>query len=73
MGFIGNDHDVAPLGKQRIGIAFVLREELLDGGEDDPAGGHLEQFAQVSSAFGLHRGLAQDLPVGGKGGKELVV
>ena len=37
VGFVGNDDDVAALGKRRVGIALLLGEELLDGGEHHAA------------------------------------
>ena len=73
MGFVGNDHDVTALGKRRVGIALLLGEELLDGGEHHTSRVNRELGAQIRPACHLHRGLAQQLPAAGEGAKELVV
>ena len=57
----------------RVGIAYLLGEELLDGGEDHAAGIHRELAAQVGAALRLHRRLAQKVLAARKGAKELVV
>ena len=73
MGLIGNDDDVAALGKRRVGIALLLGEELLDGGEHHTSRVNRELGAQIRPACRLHRGLAQQLPAAGEGAKKLVV
>ena len=37
---VGDHHDVAPLGERRVPVALLLREELVDGGEDHAARRH---------------------------------
>ncbi|OPZ80548.1 MAG: hypothetical protein BWY76_03326 [bacterium ADurb.Bin429] len=71
--FVGNDHDVAPVGELREGIAFLFRHELLNGGEDDAAGGDIQQVAQVRAALRLYRCLPQQRLTAAEGAKELVV
>ena len=73
VGFVGNDHDVAALGERRVGVALLLGEELLNGGEDHTARFDRELDAQIRSACRLYRRLAQQLPAAGEGAKELVV
>ena len=48
---VGDDDDVAPVGEHRMAVALLLGEELLDGGEDHAAGGHLQLLAQVGAAL----------------------
>ena len=73
MGLIGNDHDVAALGERRVAIALFFGEELLDGGEHHASGSHREPVAQVGSALGLRRRLAQEVPATGEGAEKLVI
>jgi hypothetical protein len=37
VGLIGDDHDVLAVRENRVTVALLLREELLDGREDHPA------------------------------------
>ena len=71
--FVGDDHDVAPLGKRRVPVTLLLGQELLDGGKYHPARGHRQQLAQVGPALGLQRRLAQQLLAAGERPEELVV
>src|SRR5690606_34515061 len=73
VSLVGDDYDVAPFGKQRVAIAFVVGKELLDGGENHAAGGHLQQFTQMGAAFRLHWCLPQKLPIRGESTEKLVV
>ena len=73
VGLIGDDHDVAPLGQGGEGIAPLLGEELLDGGEDHASGGHRQLLPKVGPALGLRRRLAQQVLAAGEGSEELVV
>jgi len=52
---------------------LLLRQELLDGGEDDAARGDLQLEAQVLPALRLHRLLTQQLMAGREGAEQLVV
>ena len=54
-------------------VALVVRKELLDRGEHDPARFHPESGAQVGPAGGLHRRLAQQVGAAREGAEELVV
>ena len=38
VGFVGDDDDVPAVGQERMGISFLIREELLDGGEHHAPG-----------------------------------
>ena len=60
-------------GEQRVAVALLLREELLDGGEDDAAHIDGELRAQVRPACGLHRRLAQQILAPREGAEKLVV
>ncbi len=73
VGLIGNDDDVAALGKRRVGIALLLGEELLDGGEHHTSRVNRELGAQIRPAYRLCRGLAQQILASGEGAKELVI
>ena len=53
VGFVGDNDDVFPFGEGFVDIAF-FRLELLDGGEDDAAGGDFEQGFEVVAAGGLN-------------------
>ena len=70
---VGDDDDVAPVGQERVPVAFLFGEEFLDGGEYHAPGCDIQLVAQVSPVFGLHRRLAQQFGAAGKGAKELVV
>ena len=70
---VGDHDDVAPLGEERMPVALVVRKELLDRGEHDPARFHPESGAQVGPAGGLHRRLAQQVGAAREGAEELVV
>ena len=73
MRLVGDDDDVAAAGEHRVAIPLVLREKLLDGGEDDAA--HLDGKlgAQVRPAGGLHRRLAQQILAPREGAEKLFV
>ena len=73
VGLVGDDHDIPPLRQQRKLVPPLLWEELLDGGEDDPARGHLEQFLEMRPVPGLDGLLPQDLLAPGEDPEELVV
>ena len=73
VGFIGDDHDVAPLGQDRVGVPFLIGEELLDGGEHHPARFHRQFAAQVGPACGLAGGLAEQVLATGEDAEQLVV
>ena len=53
MRFVGDDHDVAPVGEHLVAVAVGTRAELLDGGEDDPAGGTRQQRPQMGAGLGF--------------------
>ena len=62
VGFVGDDDDVVALGQDREAVLVLAGHELLDGGEDDAAGGTVAQLvAQVLPGIGLHRFLAQQV------------
>ena len=44
--FVGDDHDVAPVGEQRVLAAFFIGKEFLNGDEYYDAAGHIQQLAQ---------------------------
>ncbi len=52
---VGHHHDVAPVGERGVAVAFLLGEELVDGGEHHAAGGHRQQLAQMGAALGPQR------------------
>ena len=56
-----------------MGIAFLLREELLDGGEDHAPGVNRQLVPQVGAALCLDWRLAQEFLATGEGAEELVV
>ena len=68
-----NNYDVAAVRKHRVGVAALLREELLDGGEDHAARRHGELGSQVRAALCLRGRLAQQVLAAGEGGEELLV
>jgi hypothetical protein len=84
--FVGDHDDVAALRERRVPaclalpdrqaggrqVAPLLREELVDGREDQAAGCHREQLAQVRAAR-LHRRLGQQLLAAREGAEGLVV
>jgi len=60
--FIGDHDDVVAVGEHREAVFIFTGHELLDGGEDDAAGGPVAQFvAQVLPGSGLHRLIAQQV------------
>src|SRR5207253_2930662 len=59
--------------KRWMPVALVLREELVDSGEDHTARGDLQEFPQVCTAFGLHRRLAQEILAAREGAEKLLV
>jgi len=58
VGFIRDHHHIASVRQGRVDPAVLLREEFLNGGEDDSPRSNREQASQVLAAAGLHRGLA---------------
>ena len=73
MGLIGDHHDVAAFRQDRVPVALLLGEELLNGGKHHAARFDRELGAQIRPACRLHRRLAQQLPAAGEGAEELVV
>ena len=71
--FVGNHHDVAAVGQQRMLAAFVLGEKLLDGGEHHAAGRDGEELFQMVAILGLHRFLPEQLMAAGERAEKLVV
>src|SRR5439155_10740811 len=61
MRFVGDDDDIAPVGKQRMLAAFFVGKEFLTGGEHHAAAGDVEQLAQMLPALRLDWYLAQQL------------
>ena len=59
----------AKFGKYRESMGL----DVLDGGENDAAAGHLQQFLQMPPVFGLHRLLSQQLHGSRKRVEQLVV
>ena len=60
MCFVGDDHNVVPVGEYRVGIFILAGHELLDGRENDAAGRPITQLgAQVLPGVGLHWLFAQ--------------
>ena len=57
--FIGDDDDVAPVGKQRMLAAFFIGKEFLNRGEHHPAGSGLKEVPKLGTVLSLGRGLAQ--------------
>src|SRR6266508_283909 len=73
MGFVGDDDDVAAVREEWEAGAALVGEELLDGGEDDAAGGDGEKLFQMIAVLGLDGLLRQQVLAAGEGGEELVV
>jgi len=44
VGLVGDEYDVAAVGEEGIPFFVAFGRELLDGGEDNAAGGHLEEI-----------------------------
>ena len=63
----------APLRERRVGVAFFLGKELLNGGEDHAAGLDHQLVAQVGPTRRLHRRLTQQVLAAGEGAEELVI
>jgi len=59
VGFVGDDHDVAPSGEGWVDVVPVVGEEFLDGGEDDSPRRDGEEFPEVGSALCLDGDLAE--------------
>ena len=70
---VGYHDDVPAVRQRRVGVALLLREELLNRGEHDAARLDRELSAQVGPALRLHRRLAQQVLAAGEGAEELVV
>ena len=73
MRFVGNDHDVAPGGKQWMHVALFFGKKLLNGREDHAARFDRQLAAQIGPAGGLHWRLAQQGLATRKCAEELVV
>ena len=58
VGLIGNEDDVAALGEGFVLAAPFVGGELLDSGEDDAAGGHLQLGLEVGPVCRLFGGSA---------------
>ena len=70
---VGDHHDVAPVGEQRMPVALLLGEELLDGREHHAAGLHGELRPQIRAALSLDGRLAQQVGAARKSREQLVV
>jgi len=70
---VGDHDDVAPLGEDRVAVALLLRQELLDRREHHAARRHRELQAQIGAVGGLHRRLAQQVAAAREGAEELIV
>ncbi len=73
MRLVGDNNDIAPLRQQRVAVAFVFRQKLLDGGKNNTAGSNLQQLPQIGPSSCLNRSLAQQFAVIGKGAEKLIV
>ena len=74
VGFIADDHDVLPVREHREVLFLVLRRELLDGGEDDPARWSIRQFgAEVCPGLHSDRGFPQQVLGAREGLEELPI
>ncbi len=73
VGLIGDDDDVPPVGEPGKGVPLLLRQELLDRGEDNAAGGPRQVAAELCPIFHLDRSLAQQLLARREHAKELIV
>ena len=73
VGLVGDDDDVAAFAQQGIGVSLQVREEFLNGGKDDPARGHRQEFFEFGAVGRLHGRLAQQLPAVAKGLVKLLV
>ena len=73
MSLIGDDYDVAAIRKNRVAVAPLFREELLEGSEDHASGGDREFFAQVGSVLSLSWRLMQEIGAAGERAEELIV
>lgn len=71
--FVSDDDDVPPVGKHGVLIAFLFRQEFLNGRENDAAGVDLKFPSEVGPAFRLHGRLAKQLLTAGESTEELVV
>ena len=68
-----DDDDVAALGERGVRVPLLLREELLDGSEDDAPGLDRQFAAQVGTALRLRGWLAEQIAAAGERGEELIV
>ncbi len=57
VGLIRDHHNIAPVGKARIGIPTLLGEELLNGRKNNAAGRNLQTLSQQRTVFCLNRSL----------------
>ena len=73
VGFVGNDHDVAPVRQRGVAVALFFGQELLDGCEHHPARFHRKPGTQIRPAGRLDRRLAQQFPAAREGGEQLIV
>jgi len=71
--FVGDDNDVAPLGKHWVLIAPFFRQKFLDSREDHTTRVDVELRAHVGAAFSLYRRLAQEFFAAREGAEKLIV
>lgn len=64
MRFVGDHDDIAPVGEHGVAVAFLFREELVNGREDHATRGDRQQLAQVRAALAARLRPA-DLAAGG--------
>ena len=64
---VGDHHDVAAVGENRMPVSFFLREELLDGGEHDAARRDRKLRTQIGTGGRLRGRLAQEVAASGEG------
>ena len=73
VGLVGDHDDVAPVREDRVPVALLFREELLDRREDHAARRNCELGAQIAAVRRLHGILAQEVAATREGREELVV
>jgi hypothetical protein len=71
--FVGDHDDVAALREDRMPIAFIFREELLNRGEHHAPGGNGELCAQIGPVGSLHRRLAKQITASRECTEELII
>ena len=70
---IGDDHNIAPCRKHRMGIALLLRKKLLDRRKHHAPGRHRELLTQISASTRLRWRLTQQIPTTRKRTKKLII